>query len=378
MGLAFPILGFTHFRMPRLKVKPEFSPPWQTELQAQVRRQRSPARPSGHQDTRSGDLWGQPWHPGYTGTSPKTHHDLHLQAPRDGSPSQPGRDRKTPGIFRKEGPLLSARQRGQRAREGPGGAAHLPWLQPSRNWSVLSRQSEPPAQPGRFMERKSLMLRGSGLWISPSQRGRGEEGPQNAEVQGGQSRGGAGQSALPPDICSPSTDSIKEGQPDTVTTGKVTCGSVPAAREGSDLFPRPIQEPPCKPRRLTQPDDKGKGGWGGGGGVWWSNMALPPIPGAPTAAPPPLLTLGVARVGLISSTTCHLALVLLAFWNILPIFSLGRTRGGPGLPRMLAQEPVHTPLPKNYTISRSFEEHSSLWALFTDTCSQSTISQVAL
>ena len=44
--------------------------------------------------------------------------------------------------------------------------------------------------------------------------------------------------------------------------GKVTCGSAPAAREGSDLFPRPIQEPPSKPRRLTQPDNKGQGAGG--------------------------------------------------------------------------------------------------------------------
>lgn len=156
-----------------------------------------------------------------------------------------------------------------------------------------------------------------------------------------------------PDIRGPSTDSIKEGQPDTVTTGKVTRGSVPAAREGSDLFPRPIQEPPCKPRRLTQPDDKGKGA--GVGGLEVSDGPTrhsPAITGVPTAASPPPADhrSGQSRADH-STMTCHLTLVLLALWNILPVFSLGGTRGGPGLPRMLAQDPVSTPLPKNYAIS---------------------------
>lgn len=67
--------------------------------------------------------------------------------------------------------------------------------------------------------------------------------------------------------------------------GKVTCGSEPAAREGSDLFPRPIQEPPCKPRRLRQPDNKGKGE--GRAEVSDGPARAPLHHRGPSAAPPP-------------------------------------------------------------------------------------------
>lgn len=154
---------------------------------------------------------------------------------------------------------------------------------------------------------------------------------------GGQSRGGGGGRLAPPHhVRSPSTDSIKEGQPDAVTVGKVTRGPARAAREGSDLFPRFIQEPPYEPGRLTRPDNKGKGGWAGGLEVSdGPTRHCPPITGAPQLYPHLPLTIRVARAGPILSSnlpSCS--------WLSRPsgIFRDG-TRGGPGVPGIWPRAP---------------------------------------
>lgn len=87
-----------------------------------------------------------------------------------------------------------------------------------------------------------------------------------------------------------------------------------------------------------------------------SNTALPPSRGPPQLHLYLLLTIGVATAGPIK-TTRHPALVLLALWNILPMFSLSGTRGGLGLPRMCPGARKHTSPQELHCFSYSFEEH---------------------
>lgn len=138
MGLVFSIFCFVHLWVPRrLNIKPKLSPPWQTGLQAQAR---------GHaaQYCLLGIRRRRAWTFGVVilGTWASWKHlpsSAATSAGRplgDSSPSQPGgggRIGKTPVIFRKEHRLLSTRQRGWRAREGPSRAVSPSWLQPSRN-----------------------------------------------------------------------------------------------------------------------------------------------------------------------------------------------------------------------------------------------------